>query len=110
MKPEMKPSCSRALVRPTMQVKENSANTGPKKTMEHIKSHRRLAADVGLWRFTVIQRVHFGLVLHDEEKEKKNEAQDDHSHSQDGKRSVGKWREVTRGNSQFISKDFRLYI
>lgn len=36
MKPEMKPSCSRALVRPTMQVKENSANTG-KKYKETIK-------------------------------------------------------------------------
>lgn len=35
----MKPSCSRALVRPTMQVKENSANTGHK---ENNKTNQQL--------------------------------------------------------------------
>lgn len=71
---------------------------------KQIKSPRRPPADVCLWWFTVIQRVHFCLVLHYEEEDKKNEAQDDHSHPQDGQRSVEKCREVTRGNSQFIWK------
>lgn len=37
---------------------------------------------------TIKQGVQFCPVLHHEEEEKKDTSQDDHSHSQDGKRSV----------------------
>lgn len=96
MKPEMKPSCSRALVRPTRQVKENSANTGtPKNTAaDRISRRRPSPADTRWGPLTVKQRVHVGLVLHYEKEEEENEAQDDHPHPQDGERSVEKRREA----------------